>query len=100
MKHSAGCMPPWLGTGAHATVCIHPNGNEYHFWRTSAGAIQRLKRDPQGNTIVAASNVVASGVADDELACFVRLDVVFVIYTNTSGSIVMVSSTDDGNTFS
>jgi len=89
-----------LGTGAHATVCIHPNGTEYHFWRTSAGAIQRLKRDPQGNTIVAASNVVASGVADDELACFVRLDVVFVIYTNTSGSIVMVSSTDDGNTFS
>lgn len=89
-----------LGTGAHAAVCIHPNGNEYHFWRTSAGAIQRLKRDPQGNTIVAASNVVASGVGDDELACFVRLDVVYLIYTNTSGSIIMVSSQDDGNTFS
>lgn len=89
-----------LGTGAHAAVCVNTNGIEYHFWRTSAGAIQRLKRDPQGNTILAASNVVASGVGDDEIAAFFRLGVVYIIYTSTAGAITMVSSTDDATTFS
>lgn len=89
-----------LGTGAHAAVCVNTNGIEYHFWRTSAGAIQRLKRDPQGNTVLAASNVVASGVGDDEIAAFFRLGVVYVIYTSTAGAITMVSSTDDATTFS
>ena len=89
-----------LGTGAHAAVCINTNGIEYHFWRTSAGAIQRLKRDPQGNTILAASNVVASGVGDDEIAAFFRLGIVYIIYTSTAGAITMVSSTDDATTFS
>lgn len=89
-----------LGTGAHAAVCVNSNGIEYHFWRTSAGAIQRLKRDPQGNTILAASNVVASGVGDDEIAAFFRLGIVYIIYTSTAGAITMVSSTDDATTFS
>jgi hypothetical protein len=89
-----------IGTGTHGTVCVSPNGMEYIFFRTSSSNIQRVKRDPMGNVITAASNVVTGNVADDELACYWRLGVVYIIYTHTSTGITIVSSSDDAETFS
>jgi len=89
-----------IGTGAHGTVCVSPNGMEYIFFRTSSSNIQRVKRDPMGNVITAASNVVTGNVSDDEIACYWRLGVVYLIYTHTTNGITIVSSSDDGETFS
>ena len=89
-----------IGTGAHGTVCVSPNGMEYIFFRTSSSNIQRVKRDPMGNVITAASNVVTGNVSDDEIACYWRLGVVYLIYTHTANGITIVSSSDDAETFS
>ena len=89
-----------IGTGTHGTVCVSPNGMEYIFFRTSSSNIQRVKRDPMGNVITAASNVVTGNVSDDEIACYWRLGVVYIIYTHTTNGITIVSSSDDGETFS
>ena len=89
-----------IGTGTHGTVCVSPNGMEYIFFRTSSSNIQRVKRDPMGNVITAASNVVTGNVSDDELACYWRLGVIYIIYTHTSTGITIVSSSDDAETFS
>jgi len=89
-----------IGTGTHGTVCVSPNGMEYIFFRTSSSNIQRVKRDPMGNVITAASNVVTGSVADDELACYWRLGVIYIIYTHTTNGITIVSSSDDAETFS
>ena len=89
-----------IGTGAHGTVCVSPNGMEYIFFRTSSSNIQRVKRDPMGNVITSASNVVTGNVSDDEIACYWRLGVVYLIYTHTTNGITIVSSSDDGETFS
>jgi len=88
-----------IGTGTHGTVCVSPNGMEYIFFRTSSSNIQRVKRDPMGNVITAASNVVTGSVADDELACYWRLGVIYIIYTHTTNGITIVSSSDDAETF-
>jgi len=89
-----------IGTGAHGTVCVSPNGMEYIFFRTSSSNIQRVKRDPMGNVITSASNVVTGNVSDDEIACYWRLGVVYLIYTHTTSGITIVSSSDDAETFS
>ena len=89
-----------IGTGTHGTVCVSPNGMEYIFFRTSSSNIQRVKRDPMGNVITAASNVVTGSVSDDELACYWRLGVIYLLYTHTSTGITIVSSSDDAETFS
>jgi hypothetical protein len=89
-----------IGTGTHGTVCVSPNGMEYIFFRTSSSNIQRVKRDPMGNVITAASNVVTGNVSDDEIACYWRLGVIYIIYTHTSTGITIVSSADDAETFS
>lgn len=89
-----------IGTGAHGTVCVSPNGMEYIFFRTSSSNIQRVKRDPMGNVITSASNVVTGNVSDDEIACYWRLGVVYLIYTHTTNGITIVSSSDDAETFS
>lgn len=88
-----------IGTGTHGTVCVSPNGMEYIFFRTSSSNIQRVKRDPMGNVITAASNVVTGSVSDDELACYWRLGVIYLLYTHTSTGITIVSSSDDAETF-
>ena len=89
-----------IGTGTHGTVCVSPNGMEYIFFRTSSSNIQRVKRDPMGNVITSASNVVTGNVSDDELACYWRLGVIYLLYTHTSTGITIVSSSDDAETFS
>ena len=89
-----------IGTGAHGTVCVSPNGMEYIFFRISSSNIQRVKRDPMGNVITSASNVVTGNVSDDEIACYWRLGVVYLIYTHTTNGITIVSSSDDAETFS
>jgi len=89
-----------IGSGSHGTVCVSPNGMEYIFFRTSGANIQRVKRDPMGNIITAASNVVTGSVQSDELACYWRLGVIYLIYSHTSTGITIVSSSDDAETFS
>jgi hypothetical protein len=89
-----------IGTGTHGTVCVSPNGMEYIFFRTSSSNIDRVKRDPMGNVITAASTVVTGNVSDDEIACYWRLGVIYIIYTHTSTGITIVSSADDAETFS
>jgi hypothetical protein len=89
-----------IGTGTHGTVCVSPNGMEYIFFRTSSSNIDRVKRDPMGNVITAASTVVTGNVSDDEIACYWRLGVIYIIYTHTTNGITIVSSADDAETFS
>jgi hypothetical protein len=73
---------------------------EYIFFRTSGVDIHRVKRDPMGNIITAASDVVVGNVKPEELACYWRLGIIYLIYNHTSTGITIVSSSDDAETFS
>lgn len=86
-------------TGTKPTACVASNGMEFIFARTTGGAINCVVRDPQGNNTQASHAVVASGVADDSLAAFVKDNVVYLFYRNTSGSVIVVTSIDTGLTF-
>lgn len=89
-----------LGTGTRPAVTVNPYGVEYVIWRTSGGAIQITKRDAQGNVVLAATTVIASNVADDSLDIYWRLDTLYIVYRHTVNGITVVTSTDDGDTFS
>ena len=89
-----------LGAGTQPAMCIGPNGAEWYFWRDSSGAIQRLKKDYVGNTIVGPTAVVASGVSDDDITAYYRNGTIVLLYRNTSGNVIVVKSTDMGQTFS
>lgn len=89
-----------LGAGTQPAMCIGPNGAEWYFWRDSTGAIQRLKKDYVGNTIVGPTAVVASGVSDDDITAYYRNGTIVLLYRNTSGNVIVVKSTDMGQTFS
>ena len=89
-----------LGTGTRPAVTVNPYGVEYVIWRTSGGAIQITKRDAQGNVLLAATTVVASSVADDSIDIYWRLDTLYIVYRHTVNGITVVTSTDDGDSFS
>jgi hypothetical protein len=89
-----------LGTGTRPAVTVNPYGVEYVIWRTSGGAIQITKRDAQGNVLLAATTVVASSVADDSIDIYWRLDTLYIVYRHAVNGITVVTSTDDGDTFS
>jgi len=89
-----------LGAGTQPAMCIGPNGAEWYFWRDSSGAIQRIKKDYVGNTIVGPTAVVASGVSDDDISAYYRNGVIVLLYRNTAGNVIVVKSLDMGQTFS
>ena len=86
-------------TGTKPTACVGPNGMEFIFARTAGGGINCVVRDPLGNVIQASHSVVASGVADDSIAAFVRDTTVYLFYRNAAGSVIVLTSTDNGNLF-
>jgi len=92
-------VPVTVMAGTKPTACVASNGMEFIFARSSAGAINCVVRDPQGNNTQASHAVVASGVADDSLAAFVKDTTVYLFYRNTSGSVIVVTSIDSGLTF-
>ena len=92
-------VPVTIMTGTKPTACVSSSGMQFIFARSSAGAINCVVRDPQGNNTQASHAVVASGVADDSLAAFVKDTTVYLFYRNTSGTVVVVTSTDGGLTF-
>ena len=89
-----------LGAGTQPAMCIGPNGAEWYFYRDSTGAIQRIKKDYVGNTIVGPTAVVASGVSDDDISAYYRNATIVLLYRNTAGNVIVVKSTDMGETFS
>ena len=86
-------------TGTKPTACVGPNGMEFIFARTAGGGINCVVRDPLGNVIQASHSVVASGVADDSIAAFVRDTTVYLFYRNAAASVIVLTSTDNGNLF-
>ena len=86
-------------TGTKPTACVGPNGMEFIFARTTGGGINCVVRDPQGTVLQASHSVVASGVADDSLAAFVRDTTIYLFYRNTAGSVVVLTSIDNGLLF-
>lgn len=93
-------VPVTVMAGTKPTACVASNGMEYIFARTTAGAINCVVRDPQGNNTQASHAVVASGVADDSLAAFVKDTTVYLFYRDTTGSVIVVTSINNGLTFS
>lgn len=89
-----------IGAGSQAAVCVSPAGMEYIFFRTSSANANRVKRDPMGNIVTASSAVVTGSVADSTLTCYWRLGVIYLLYTHTTNGVTIVSSSDDGETFS
>jgi hypothetical protein len=90
-------------TGTRPTMLITQSGGEFIFWRSTGGNITRLYRDLQGNTLIAASDVVTGGVvADDDITCYQYpySQKLVLLYRNTSGNIITVVSSDNGQTFS
>jgi hypothetical protein len=87
-----------FSAGTYPTFCVTPTGVEHHFC-VDSGAIKTRVLDAQGNGIIAATTVVASGVADDAIAAFERAGRVYLLYHDASGAIVTVSAAD-GVTYS
>lgn len=87
-------------SGSNACIGTSPVGKRIIAWRDTTGAIQRVVYDPQGNVVTSASAIVASGVASDCTSITWRLDVWYLVYKATSTGITVISSTDDGETWS
>lgn len=92
-------MATTIGSGAYSEHIVSPTGVRHHFW-VSGGAIKRESIDSLGNTVIAESSVVASGVDSDALAAAMgpTNDTIYLQY-RSSGSIVVAVSTDGGATF-
>jgi hypothetical protein len=86
-------------TGTKPTACVADSGIEYIFARNATNGIDCVVRDARATVISAAHTVVASGVADDSLAAFVRDTTIYLFYRNTSNNVIVVTSTDNGLTF-
>ena len=82
-----------FSTGTYPTFCATPTGVTHHFC-VAGGAIKTRILDAQQTEMVASTTVVSSGVADDALAAFERAGIVYLLYRNTSGAIITVSSSD------
>jgi hypothetical protein len=86
-----------FAAGEHPTFCISPTGVEHHF-AYSGGAIKTKTLGAQGNTLIAETTVVASGVDDDSIAAEWRDGYIVLLYV-VSGAVTTKRSSD-GTTFS
>ncbi len=88
------------------TTCVGVNGFEYIFYytsnsTTSALSVNSITRDMDGNIIQAAHTVVTTDAAFDTLAAYVRDTDIFLFYRKyTTNAVVVVKSTDMGNSYS
>jgi hypothetical protein len=96
-----------LATPAYRpATCVGANGLEYLFFYTSnstasALSITSITRDMDSNIIQTAHIVVTTDAAFDTLAAYVRDTEVFLFYRKyTTNAVVVVKSTDMGNTYS
>lgn len=87
-------------------TCVGANGFEYLFFYTSnstasALSINSITRDMDGNIIQAAHAVVTTDAAFDTIAAYVRDTDIFLFYRKyTTNAVVVVKSTDMGNSYS
>jgi len=95
-----------LATPAYRpTTCVGINGFEYIFYYTSnstttALSIASITRDMDGNVIQTAHTVVTTDAAFDTLAAYVRDTDIFLFYRKyTTNAVVVVKSTDMGNSY-
>jgi hypothetical protein len=87
------------------TTCVGINGFEYIFYYTSnsttgALSVDSITRDMDGNVIQSAHTVVTTDAAFDTLAAYVRDTDIFLFYRKyTTNAVVVVKSTDMGNSY-
>ena len=87
------------------TTCVGANGFEYLFYYTSSStasalSISSITRDMDSNVIQTAHTVVTTDAAFDMLAAYVRDTEIFLFYRKyTTNAVVVVKSTDMGNTY-
>ena len=86
-------------TGTNGAIGISPTGKRIVAWYASSG-INRIVYDPQGNVVTSASTIVSSGAAADCISLTWRLDVWYLVYRATATGITLITSTDDGETWS
>lgn len=79
-------------SGKHPAVALGDTGVEAHFWWETGGIIKTKVLDSQQQTMIVATTVVASGAADDGIAAYVRQERIFLLYRDTSGNLLTVSS--------
>lgn len=85
--------------GKNASVATNPLGKRLIVF-TDGSDLKRQVRDAQDNVITAVSTIVTGGVADAKTAVTWRLGKWYILYGNTSGAVVEISSIDDGESFS
>ena len=86
-------------SGKNVSVATNPLGKRLIVF-TDGSNLKRQIRDAQDNVITAVSTIVTGGVADQKTAVTWRLDKWYILYANTAGAVVEISSIDDGETFS
>jgi hypothetical protein len=91
-----------LGTGTQPALAINGWGSEFYFFRTtdSGGSIKRVGIDNSGTEFLALSIVITGNVTTEGLAAYCFDDKIFLIYNHSVNGITVVSSDDNGVTFS
>jgi hypothetical protein len=93
-----------IGSGDYLSSCVSPYGNQFIFYRQvisgSNGLIKCVILDSIGNVAYAEHTVIGTGVGASPTACYVRDSTIYLLYTNTSNNVVVVTSTNQGVTFS
>jgi hypothetical protein len=91
-----------LGTGTQPALAINGWGSEFYFFRTtdSGGSIKRVGIDNSGTIFLASSIVITGNVTTEGLASYCFDDKIFLIYNHSVNGITVVSSDDNGVTFS
>jgi hypothetical protein len=70
-----------FSSGAKPAMCLDDAGNEIYFCRKSTGALATKVYDPQGNVVIAETNIVASGVDNEPIGCEFRDGWIVVMYS-------------------
>lgn len=91
-----------LGTGTQPAIAINGWGSEFYFFRTtdSGGSIKRVGIDNSGTVFLSSSIVVTGNVTTEGLAAYCFDDKIFLVYNHSVNGITVVSSDDNGVTFS
>lgn len=76
-----------FSSGAKPAMCLDDGGNEIYFCRKSTGALATKVYDPQGNVVIAETNIVASGVDNEPIGCEFRDGWIVVMYS-ASGTLI------------
>ena len=90
-------MATLIADGTLPAVTTNPYGMEYIAYRNLSGALVVARRDAQNNTL--STTTAVASITATEFDIWWRLDTLYIVY-RAAGGLTVITSTDDGDTWS